>query len=920
MRLRLLTVAALLVAFPDSPAHAQEEDVRSTVDWRVLRAGVFDVHYPGDDFLQRAREVAAWLQEADRRLARDLDFKLDGPINVILNRSRTEANQRFFVEDNPGEMFGIVCDSRHRRIIVPLVPSNRAMQRTLEHQLGHIYVEQCHFGRSSLSSSILDYKNSLYADWIREGIAGWASRPYDPAEEMLVRDAVLDGELPRLSAIHSFESQNVHERYQLIMESTLAVEWIQDSTPRGSAKRLLHVFNSDLPWPTARLVKRACGMTYNEVEAGFEEAMKQRYRDWAAGKEEAETFSRRLIRRGQYYRHYELAPAFSPDGRRLAYFCDRDGYFEIRILDLATGGEEAPLSLLLHVTIDAVRPQLRGIDWAPDGRSICFVGDRLGRPWLFIKPLDGGTLQRIRLPFDDVAQPQYSPDGRQILLVGYRNGYADLYLMDLESVDVRRLSTKDWPESDPAWSPDGKSIVFAGETDGQLDIWKLDVATRQSERLTATPANETNPAWRPDGAAVTFVSDAGGAPNLYTLDLSRGEVTRHTDVPGGAISPRWSPDGEEIVFCSFRHGRFTLVAMPPRAASAPAAPDDATRARNAAHFTLSQTEDYEIRPYEPKLQFESILPTGAKISDLFGHHQVDTDVKYRIRSGGYDLGGEITYKNRLLRPDIIIKAGAETSRDPGGTETSFGGEVGISYPIDRFTRASLTWLIREQLSSSRSTSDSDAVRSSELQSGFRLVAARRDVVRRRDNPISGFSVSASVEWMIPALASDVNRITYGADARLYYEVLHDHVVAARIAATHATGPDRSSLSLKDLVRGYSSGPPNGNDVVTLNLEYRFPLWRDLNWPLPGQIALVKDIRGVLFADIGVISGEENVMNMLAYPVRDEWHYSAGVTLQFDVYILENKYVPLLLTLSKVLDRTVDAPAGLKYDLTFDLGF
>lgn len=916
MRFRPLALlpAVLLLA---SVAGAQE-DLRRVTDWRVLDAGEFQIHYPGDNFLPRAREVAQWLETARVRLEKELDHRLDGPLSVVLYRSHLEAGQHLEVADNPGGFLPILTQVRKRRILVPCVGSNRAMQRTLEYQLAQMFVDQRHYSSSTLKASLLEVKKDLYADWVLIGIAGHSAGPLFPVEEMLVRDAVLDGELPSLSAIHSPNSMNVHERYQMYVESTLAVGWTKGGTPRGSPKRLMHVFDSDVPWPASRLIDRACGISYDDVERRFEKAMKDRYLPWAA-REDADRFARRIRSFEQHYRFYELCPVPSPEGRRVAFFEDASGYLDLVVLDQETGEESHPLRIQLHVTIDNLHADPRGIDWSPDGKTLCFVGDRQATALLYLQPSDGGAARSIQLPLDHVLSPQWSPDGRSIVFAGLRHGSQDLYVMDVATADVKRLTTEPWPESEPAWSPDSRSVAFTGETDGQTDLWRVDVESRKLDRVTRTPCDESSPAFRPDGAAVTFVADPGGSLNLFTLDLASGLTTRHTDLPGGAFSPRWTRDSREIVFSVYRHGRFTTWATPPRECPAPADFGDPARAEAAGHFTLGPIEKFEVQPYESRIRFESILPTGAALSDILGYHRFDTGVDYKFRSGGYDLGFDVTYTNRIFRPDLFITAGGSTQKDAHGTEAILGGAVGISYPIDADTRVALSGFVQEHIRRI-STAEESTTSPKTFEDGFRLDFARRNVTKRRDNPVSGYSIMAQVTWWTPPLASDIDRVNYGAEGRFYVELWHDHVLAVRAAGIHSTGPDRESLSLKDRVRSYDSGDPNGTDVLWASAEFRFPIWRDIDWAMPMQVMLLKDIRGIVFGDVGVISNEENVMNMLAYPVRDEWHYAAGVSLQFDTYLVERKYFPIIITLVKALDRTEHAPRGIKFEVSFELAF
>ena len=197
---------------------------------------------------------------------------------------------------------------------------------------------------------------------------------------------------------------------------------------------------------------------------------------------------------------------------------------------------------------------------------------------------------------------------------------------------------------------------------------------------------------------------------------------------------------------------------------------------------------------------------------------------------------------------------------------------------------------------------------------------RKDIVKRRRDAIAGYAASLSFETLLPEVGSDRARLNYSGEVRFYQSLWEDWVVAARLRGYKTNGHDAEDRGLKGFVRGYGSGDPQGTDLLAASVELRFPVWRDIDWALPGQVLLVKDLRAFVFFDIAVLSAEENILNMVLYPVREEWHHSAGFGLRLDTYFLEQDFVPVILTISKATERTEDAPSGLKYELAFDLDF
>jgi Tol biopolymer transport system component len=114
-------------------------------------------------------------------------------------------------------------------------------------------------------------------------------------------------------------------------------------------------------------------------------------------------------------------PAFSPDGRQVAFASSRDGDFDIYTV-LATGGQ--PRRLTKSPGLD-IRPA-----WSPDGKRIAFTSNRTGHYQIHVMNADGTHVRRIDTPHDRDDYAAWHPDGKRLLVVGERDGKCDLYLLD----------------------------------------------------------------------------------------------------------------------------------------------------------------------------------------------------------------------------------------------------------------------------------------------------------------------------------------------------------------------------------------------------------------------------------------------------------------------------------------------------------
>jgi TolB protein len=231
----------------------------------------------------------------------------------------------------------------------------------------------------------------------------------------------------------------------------------------------------------------------------------------------------REIRRLTHDKYVNAFPAWSPDGRVIAF----TAYPHEMVIDLISA-DGAQRRRLTPRSVSAAFPA-----WSPDGKVIAFDDDVTGTIELLTS---SGGLRRP-LGRQPASLPSWSPDGRVIAFVA-RNGralamtYGDIHALDVASGRTTVL-TRD--ATFPAWSPDGKRIAFLRRKRGTTWLWIMNRDGDNQRRLCR--ADIGAPSWSPSGRQISFAFDA----DIYSLQVDDGKPTRITLGHGDNLNPAWQP-------------------------------------------------------------------------------------------------------------------------------------------------------------------------------------------------------------------------------------------------------------------------------------------------------------------------------------------------------------------------------------------
>ena len=183
------------------------------------------------------------------------------------------------------------------------------------------------------------------------------------------------------------------------------------------------------------------------------------------------------------------APSFSPDGTRLAVSLSFTGNPQIFVTDLSGHSENQITRGGLSINTEPV--------WAPDGQGIYFTSDRSGKPQIYQVSASGGEAQRISFQGQYNAKPSISYDSKQIAMVQGNGNVYRIAIMDRSLGGQVRFVSQGPIDDSASFAPNASMLLYAA-TDGSRGVlYSVSADGLVRQRLALAGGNVQEPAWGP---------------------------------------------------------------------------------------------------------------------------------------------------------------------------------------------------------------------------------------------------------------------------------------------------------------------------------------------------------------------------------------------------------------------------------------
>jgi TolB protein len=207
--------------------------------------------------------------------------------------------------------------------------------------------------------------------------------------------------------------------------------------------------------------------------------------------------------------------------------------------------ENQPLTRLTYGEWDDIQPAL-----SPDGSQVAFASNREGHWDIYVLDLNSGGLLQITNDLEYNGAPSWSPDGLSLAYEKYADNNLDIYIKSIDNGAEIRVTNHTAVDFEPAWHPDGSLIAFTSTRTGSHDIMVANLDHLGDEEFIEnytynTTVSQRHPTWSPDGSQLAYSAPHLGYQSIIITDYAEGATSAEYLTNGRTV--RWDAAGNYLL-------------------------------------------------------------------------------------------------------------------------------------------------------------------------------------------------------------------------------------------------------------------------------------------------------------------------------------------------------------------------------------
>jgi Tol biopolymer transport system component len=593
----LLIVLSSQVVFGQS--FGQNKVQYRQFEWKFIKSPHFDIYFYGDDETL-AKFTSQVAEQSYEQVSKHMRWNLRKPVSIIVYNSHNDFQQTNVTYSYMGEGIGGVTELFKNRVVIPFEGSYEQFRHVIHHELVHAVINDMVYG-GSVQSIVSGAQRLSLPLWVNEGIAEYLSTNWDTRADMILRDLSINDYIPNVKELD----------YYMAYKGGQSV-WRFIAQKYGREKVGEIYISMKKSQNAERGYEKALGMDFDDLTDQWHKYLKKEYWPDVAGRDAVEDIATRLTDHSEKKNYYNISPAISPDGSKIAILSDRSLYADIYLID-AFNGKEIKRLIKGNRSIDfeELKWLQPGISWSPDGKHIVIAAKAGEIDAFHIVNVENGKSEKISFDLDGLFTANWSPDGERLVFVGNKGSSSDIYLYGLVSGELINLTNDIFSDAEPVWSKDGSKIAFVSDRGGynneigqnasdiadtedinmadlqydQTDIFLIDLQSGKISQVTKTDYNENYPIFSNTENKLLYTADDQGVWNIFVHDLESNVAYPVTNIQTGIQQLTLSKDDEVLAFGGFSKRGWDIYTF-----TAPLKRERKT-VEPTKYFTSSESED-----------------------------------------------------------------------------------------------------------------------------------------------------------------------------------------------------------------------------------------------------------------------------------------------------------------------------------------
>jgi TolB protein len=200
--------------------------------------------------------------------------------------------------------------------------------------------------------------------------------------------------------------------------------------------------------------------------------------------------------------------------------------------------------------------------WSPDGKKLAYVSFESGNSSIYVQDITTGARQLVESHAKGInGAPAWSPDGTKLAVALSYVGNLEIFSLDLASHHETRLTNNLGIDTQPVWAPDGQSIYFLSDRSGRPQIYQMTASGGSPQRISFQGQNNQNASVSYDGKQIAMVQGNGNVYRIVIMDRSLGDQVRAISPGPLDESPSFAPNASMLLYAATEGRRGVLYAV-----------------------------------------------------------------------------------------------------------------------------------------------------------------------------------------------------------------------------------------------------------------------------------------------------------------------------------------------------------------------